>query len=670
MLIILSAEPNSALEAALNSDNLVRSIGELPQAISSTLNVSSTQEATNAALDFFAASSRNSRKLESDQMPDIDWVKRPGIDWVKRPDIDWVDWDRVFPPQNPNEASFDVNRDSQDQGTPSFPKQAIEPIQLEASSSAPYFTPEDDKLLIELKEKRNLSWKQIAGFFLEHRPRILQDRYFTKLRTNPTPIRDASNIQPIVPTREEEGDTGIIKCICGYASDDGNTVLCEICNTWQHIICYYESAKDVPDTHYCASCVFKDVDRKGAAEKQRLLRELRGMGEGQVPIVAAKSYKKKGKEPLESVSLNLAEGITLKSGVSQTDFSRELLETTKAITQIDRGIRNEYEVEARLKERVVRQLEDNSSQEDGEEEDVAVEFRAQGITPSELFKLEETMSQREELIKKKMELKYLEDEEERGKEETRIEVEEDCLSKEWRRQIKFGAQTREDGDGHHQKREVELAGGESSIRVYPSNPSGASAMAIPRSQEVSPPLPPPHYIGESSEGQGRDWEWGLVTQPTSNAQGLDGRTDIFDGSRVQLKIPESALSCPPRNSSASGGSTIEVYPCKYCLFTSTSEITWRQHMERNHVREDTRHRSNEQDKVHTISDTEQISIPAEYDVDESFDENREEMTRQAWKSLRASRELKEEQRLESLRQKAEEEEGMEVESVMKIGNEE
>ena len=28
-----------------------------------------------------------------------------------------------------------------------------------------------------------------------------------------------------------------IKCICDYSDDDGNTIYCETCDTWQHIEC-------------------------------------------------------------------------------------------------------------------------------------------------------------------------------------------------------------------------------------------------------------------------------------------------------------------------------------------------------------------------------------------------------------------------------------------------
>lgn len=44
------------------------------------------------------------------------------------------------------------------------------------------FTPEDDQLLIELKEQKNLTWKQIADFFPGRSSGTLQVRYCTKLK--------------------------------------------------------------------------------------------------------------------------------------------------------------------------------------------------------------------------------------------------------------------------------------------------------------------------------------------------------------------------------------------------------------------------------------------------------------------------------------------------------
>ena len=36
----------------------------------------------------------------------------------------------------------------------------------------------------------------------------------------------------------------LIKCICGRPEDDGNTVYCETCDTWQHIECYYPNERE------------------------------------------------------------------------------------------------------------------------------------------------------------------------------------------------------------------------------------------------------------------------------------------------------------------------------------------------------------------------------------------------------------------------------------------
>lgn len=57
------------------------------------------------------------------------------------------------------------------------------------------FTPEEDQLLIELKEQKNLTWKQIADFFPGRNSGTLQVRYCTKLRAETMPwTRDMVSI--------------------------------------------------------------------------------------------------------------------------------------------------------------------------------------------------------------------------------------------------------------------------------------------------------------------------------------------------------------------------------------------------------------------------------------------------------------------------------------------
>ena len=52
------------------------------------------------------------------------------------------------------------------------------------------FTPEDDQLLIDLKENKALTWKQIAEFFPGRSSGTLQVRYCTKLKAKSTQWTD------------------------------------------------------------------------------------------------------------------------------------------------------------------------------------------------------------------------------------------------------------------------------------------------------------------------------------------------------------------------------------------------------------------------------------------------------------------------------------------------
>ncbi|KAI0021248.1 hypothetical protein F4780DRAFT_770319 [Xylariomycetidae sp. FL0641] len=71
---------------------------------------------------------------------------------------------------------------------------------------------------------------------------------------------------------EEEPYT--IKCICNFTDDDGNTIYCEVCDTWQHIECYYpynmEEALSEDFAHACADCKPRPLDRQRAFERQTM----------------------------------------------------------------------------------------------------------------------------------------------------------------------------------------------------------------------------------------------------------------------------------------------------------------------------------------------------------------------------------------------------------------
>ena len=93
---------------------------------------------------------------------------------------------------------------------------------------------------------------------------------------------------------EEEDYT--IKCICGFQEDDGNTVFCEQCNTWQHVDCYYYK-KDPPgddDEHGCADCTPElELDAKRAADRQKKRREQIHTVNLKAKKIPGKSHKKK-----------------------------------------------------------------------------------------------------------------------------------------------------------------------------------------------------------------------------------------------------------------------------------------------------------------------------------------------------------------------------------------
>jgi hypothetical protein len=80
------------------------------------------------------------------------------------------------------------------------------------------------------------------------------------------------NFIPTSRISPEEEEPSTIRCICSYTEDDGNTVLCEKCETWQHVACYYDSARHVPDIHECVHCLPRAIDSEKANEKQSILR--------------------------------------------------------------------------------------------------------------------------------------------------------------------------------------------------------------------------------------------------------------------------------------------------------------------------------------------------------------------------------------------------------------
>ncbi|KAK2616437.1 SET domain-containing protein 3 [Conoideocrella luteorostrata] len=87
-------------------------------------------------------------------------------------------------------------------------------------------------------------------------------------------VKDDPSIELAIEQLEEEPYT--IKCICNFSDDDGNTIYCETCDTWQHIDCFYpdnrEEAIREDFSHSCAECKPRPLDRNKAIERTLRLR--------------------------------------------------------------------------------------------------------------------------------------------------------------------------------------------------------------------------------------------------------------------------------------------------------------------------------------------------------------------------------------------------------------
>lgn len=127
----------------------------------------------------------------------------------------------------------------------------------------------------------------------------------TPINTHTAPFLDAitgpihrptaeANTSPTLEQPLEEDEPYTIKCICGFPDDDGYTVFCEGCETWQHAECYY-SQKKVPDVHNCTDCEPRPIDTRSANERQRRRRVKTDVGDRKPKRQHGKSHKKKVK---------------------------------------------------------------------------------------------------------------------------------------------------------------------------------------------------------------------------------------------------------------------------------------------------------------------------------------------------------------------------------------
>ncbi|KAI1113806.1 hypothetical protein F5Y14DRAFT_200090 [Nemania sp. NC0429] len=122
---------------------------------------------------------------------------------------------------------------------------------------------------------------------------------------------------------EEEPYT--IKCICDFTDDDGSTIYCELCDTWQHIECYYpynraEVARE-DFSHYCVDCHPRTLDRQRANERQ-MLRQTKGTHPEVSERKAAKRPPPKGqKKKARPADLGLSNHTGSENNTKQTHDS-------------------------------------------------------------------------------------------------------------------------------------------------------------------------------------------------------------------------------------------------------------------------------------------------------------------------------------------------------------
>ncbi|KAI9650939.1 SET domain-containing protein 3 [Ciborinia camelliae] len=115
----------------------------------------------------------------------------------------------------------------------------------------------------------------------------------------PSTSISTNDAQPVTESVDEE--PYIISCICDFHEDDGNTIQCDKCETWQHIECYYSGSVENPSRedfdHKCVDCNPRELDGRHATEKQqyRQNKPTNDNNDKKNKRPATKSHKKKTK---------------------------------------------------------------------------------------------------------------------------------------------------------------------------------------------------------------------------------------------------------------------------------------------------------------------------------------------------------------------------------------
>lgn len=80
----------------------------------------------------------------------------------------------------------------------------------------------------------------------------------TESPTLPAKSDEATLIQTPVTDSKQNEEEYLVNCPCGLAEDDGLMIRCEICEGWQHAVCFkILSEAEAPEKHLCCKCVEK-----------------------------------------------------------------------------------------------------------------------------------------------------------------------------------------------------------------------------------------------------------------------------------------------------------------------------------------------------------------------------------------------------------------------------
>lgn len=92
---------------------------------------------------------------------------------------------------------------------------------------------------------------------------------------NPTILSPSGPSQPpslansTATPEDAEDPSGEINCICEISDDDGFTICCDGCDTWQHLVCVQLTKENLPAKYYCPKCSPRWLDIPKAKEIQR-----------------------------------------------------------------------------------------------------------------------------------------------------------------------------------------------------------------------------------------------------------------------------------------------------------------------------------------------------------------------------------------------------------------